>query len=77
MAETVGQCAECNKDATGLYVTRYRLLCLDCAIAHKEIVKQYPKMLALAKKTEIGKRNLKGRSQEPGVRSQETTGSLF
>ena len=44
MAETVGQCAECNKDATGLYVTRYGLLCLDCAIAHKRIVKLYPKM---------------------------------
>ena len=43
-SKIVGQCAECKRDATGLYVTRYGLICLDCAIAHKRIVKLYPKM---------------------------------
>ena len=41
-SKIVGQCAECQKDATGLYVTGSGLLCLDCAVAHKGIVKEYP-----------------------------------
>ena len=80
-SKIVGQCAECKKDATGLYVTRYGLICLDCAIAQKEIVKQYPKMLTLARRSEIAKKNFGRESgivnRDSGAEKRETTGSLF